>query len=640
MQYFKSLFYIDRNKIDIPKGIAQSIMMAIPLFLFYYLGNVSYGLMVSTGTLAHIYVFGGPLHSRIKTVIISSFTLSFAMFLGTLTANHMLLFGLLLFLFAVIPYFVCQTLDIKGPSSTFFIVAFGLASIMPHEPDQSLLRASLVLLGGLITLFIVIIATLLRKEDVLNNIILKEFHALHMLMHKFDSPQYNQHSKQVIALLMQSGDLLHKYRPQWKSQSHAYERAQMLHYYAEGIYSELNDLQIHKTGKIPDEIDGLMSQLIAMIQYKSRPSALKSFEIDTKFEYLASLCFDVEENLFSDDAVVMKKYSASRPLISHRLLAHLTLSSNIFQMTLKYSLLMSIAIAIALLCKIDRPYWVALTVHVILMGNTSLNSLKRAIQRLLGTLVGIGLVIVILKLNPDLWVVLLLIALCGGINEVFVGSNYMYTMFSVTLQVILMSGIAVGHLSFSYAYLRVFDVGIGLTIAVLGILLFSYFSNTTSRSKLLSDIDVLLNNQANVFYGLLAHHHVSPQEIYKMQLNLMNVRLLFNLIEGEFENIRDELMRLYPLLHYLEQLTFTLNRMHSTGGYVQLTPSDISHYLMVFQNIRYSLIHEIEIPSEHLAHFKRYHNVDNALNHLQKICNDLMLDDKYILNNNETLKIS
>ncbi|WP_414046891.1 FUSC family protein [Macrococcus equi] len=295
-------------------------------------------------------------------------------------------------------------------------------------------------------------------------------------------------------------------------------------------------------------------------------------------------------------------------------------------MTLKYSLLISIAIAIALLCKIDRPYWVALTVHVILMGNTSLNSLKRAIQRLLGTFVGIGIVFVILKLDPDLWVILLIIAICGGINEVFVGSNYMYTMFSVTSQVILMSGIAIGHLSFSFAYLRIFDVVIGLTIAVLGIFLFSYFSNTTNRSKLLSDIDELLADQANVFYGLLAHHHVSPREIYKMQLNLMNVRLLFNLIEGEFENVRDEQMRLYPMLHYLEQLTFTLNRMHTTGGYVQLTQSDISRYLMIFQNIRFALIHGIEIPAEQLSYFKRYHNVDHALNHLQQFCNDLIVN--------------
>lgn len=54
--FLKTVFYFNRSKIDTFKGIRQGLLMIIPALLGYYFGFFSFGLLIATGTLAHIYV--------------------------------------------------------------------------------------------------------------------------------------------------------------------------------------------------------------------------------------------------------------------------------------------------------------------------------------------------------------------------------------------------------------------------------------------------------------------------------------------------------------------------------------------------------------------------------------------------------
>ncbi|MCE4956645.1 hypothetical protein [Macrococcoides caseolyticum] len=149
LKHYRSLFILDRNKLDIPKFILQFIVMLIPLYIGYFLGNINMGLLISVGALSNIYVFGGTLQSKLKTIVIVTLIFAFATILGTLTAGHYVLFGILTLFFSVIPYYVCNVLKIKGPSSTFIIVAYGLASIMPHAPSDTKLAQYLLVLENI-----------------------------------------------------------------------------------------------------------------------------------------------------------------------------------------------------------------------------------------------------------------------------------------------------------------------------------------------------------------------------------------------------------------------------------------------------------------------------------------------------------
>ena len=55
-QIFASLIHFDQSKINIVKGMRQGLLMIIPVLIGYLCGFPSFGLLISTGTLAHVYV--------------------------------------------------------------------------------------------------------------------------------------------------------------------------------------------------------------------------------------------------------------------------------------------------------------------------------------------------------------------------------------------------------------------------------------------------------------------------------------------------------------------------------------------------------------------------------------------------------
>ena len=55
-QIINSLIHFDRSKIDIAKGIRQGFLMILPALIGYLLGFPMFGILISTGTLAHVYV--------------------------------------------------------------------------------------------------------------------------------------------------------------------------------------------------------------------------------------------------------------------------------------------------------------------------------------------------------------------------------------------------------------------------------------------------------------------------------------------------------------------------------------------------------------------------------------------------------
>ncbi|UXR76518.1 MULTISPECIES: hypothetical protein [unclassified Staphylococcus] len=142
--YLKHVTYVDTNKIDMNRGIRQGLLMLLPLLYGVCTHNMSLALLVSIGTFAHIYVFKGTFTSRMRAVTFATCGLVVAMMLGTFTVSYPILFGIGLLLVAVIPYYVFTTLHIPGPSSTFFIIAYSLSSVMPEDPHAFLYRGALV----------------------------------------------------------------------------------------------------------------------------------------------------------------------------------------------------------------------------------------------------------------------------------------------------------------------------------------------------------------------------------------------------------------------------------------------------------------------------------------------------------------
>ena len=106
-----------------------------------------------------------------------------------------------------------------------------------------------------------------------------------------------------------------------------------------------------------------------------------------------------------------------------------------------------------------------------MLGMTTVRMFDRAFARGIGTILGALLLSGILYFHPHTMIAVILMGAAAAMTEAFVGANYAFAVIFITTQVILLNGLASGNLSMEIAYTRILDVIIGITIAIVGILI-------------------------------------------------------------------------------------------------------------------------------------------------------------------------
>lgn len=130
-----------------------------------------------------------------------------------------------------------------------------------------------------------------------------------------------------------------------------------------------------------------------------------------------------------------------------------------------------IAAGIAHAAGAPHPAWAAMGAVAVMQGTHLHVSMNRALQRSVGTVVGAGLVWLILVQEPSVWSVIAVLVALQFATEMIIGSNYALGQILVTPMALLMSYLAsLGAAGTSMALERVFDTlvgaGIGIVLAV------------------------------------------------------------------------------------------------------------------------------------------------------------------------------
>lgn len=129
------------------------------------------------------------------------------------------------------------------------------------------------------------------------------------------------------------------------------------------------------------------------------------------------------------------------------------------------------------------PAWAAMGAVAVMQGVHLHTNMHRALQRMLGTVLGAGLVWLILSCHPSIWVLIVLIAIFQVVTEIVIGSNYALGQILVTPMALLMTYLA-SHGEAASAQLvpeRVLDTLVG---AVVGMLLAVVYSTLEDRVSL------------------------------------------------------------------------------------------------------------------------------------------------------------
>ena len=148
------------------------------------------------------------------------------------------------------------------------------------------------------------------------------------------------------------------------------------------------------------------------------------------------------------------------------LLENLSWQSPIFKHALRLAVVIMIGFAVGSIFKLQNPYWILLTIIVIMRPNYGLTK-SRSIQRIIGTVIGavIAVGIVLLVHNLMLFRILAILSLICAFATL--QKNYRTAAIFITLSVVFVYALLKPEV-FEVIEFRVLDTGIGAALAALG----------------------------------------------------------------------------------------------------------------------------------------------------------------------------
>lgn len=137
---------------------------------------------------------------------------------------------------------------------------------------------------------------------------------------------------------------------------------------------------------------------------------------------------------------------------------------------LTFGLFTGLSLFIARLLKLENPYWVPTSCIAVMHGASASHVFTRSLQRILGTLIGLGCSWGILLLAPSPLVICILIILSQVIVEFLVVRNYAIAVVFITLLTILLaeSNTAIPVNSAALFRTRVIDILLGCSLGSVG----------------------------------------------------------------------------------------------------------------------------------------------------------------------------
>lgn len=131
---------------------------------------------------------------------------------------------------------------------------------------------------------------------------------------------------------------------------------------------------------------------------------------------------------------------------------------------------MCISLAVAFALKFENPYWIPISCIAVMQGSSSKHIWSRGVQRILGTLIGLGITWLVAYTNPSALFIVVSITLLQIIVEFLVVRNYGIAVVFITILTIFLaeSGGQLTQNTETVFLARMLDILIGSVIGIIG----------------------------------------------------------------------------------------------------------------------------------------------------------------------------
>ncbi|MBC7867559.1 MAG: FUSC family protein, partial [Gloeobacteraceae cyanobacterium ES-bin-316] len=215
---------------------------------------------------------------------------------------------------------------------------------------------------------------------------------------------------------------------------------------------------------------------------------------------------------------------ATQDLRPSLLISNLHFGSNIFRHSIRVALALLVGYIVSLLFKADHGYWILLTIIVILKPAYSLSK-RRNSDRLIGTVAGIAVGVLILfffKNQAVLWVILVI--LMGG-SYMFLRTNYFLSVLLMTTYLLIFFQYAYPGNIGEIAQERLIDTVIGSAIAFFA----SFFIIPAWEKNGIRAYMIQMLEANKAYFTSIASYFVTLQPVDEAQLKSARRELLITL---------------------------------------------------------------------------------------------------------------
>ncbi|MEB8344798.1 FUSC family protein [Flavobacteriaceae bacterium KMM 6898] len=178
----------------------------------------------------------------------------------------------------------------------------------------------------------------------------------------------------------------------------------------------------------------------------------------------------VMANVEDANKIVLKKKDAKQFITTQEyslniLLQHLSLNSPICRHALRLTIAVGVGFLLGTLLGIRNPYWIVLTLIVLMRPSYGLTK-SRAIERIIGTLIGAAVAILIILLTDNIVVYKILAIISLTLAFSLIVQSYRSAAAFITLFIIFVYAL-INPNSFQVVQYRILDTAIGAVLAVI-----------------------------------------------------------------------------------------------------------------------------------------------------------------------------
>jgi len=564
LSIFRQALKVNRKPFPWVKAFSAGLAAGLPALIGLLLGSLEYGLIAVLGGFTYLYVFDTPYAQRAKKIFFVVLAMTLLTFLGTIAAPYPLAVAILMGLIGATAIFVFGSLRIAGPSAIFFVLVFAMVTGMPVEPDQALLRSGLVFLGGCLSWGIAMLGWLVDPYGPEEKVVKRVYLELANFMDAVGTDKVGEARHNMMSVLKEADETLAAGYIPWRK-TDLFNRLYVLNQNANKIFLYMTEHFMDRQEKLPEELGQSARKLANSVSKKDEntyETILQPDEMSADVSHLLKKIYDADAVMNEPLTKINQEIKTSKLSLKTVLGGSFDKHSIVFINALGLGLVTMVAAMIAFGFEMDRSFWVPLSCVAVMSGATIVANHHRAIQRGIGTVIGIVIASLILATEPSGYMIAFFIFALTFITELFIVKNYGLAALFFTPNALLMAeSTSIGNISFSYfASARIIDVIIGSAIGLIGVWL---IGRKSASNRIPRFISKTIRSQGQFMIELFSDKGKKinarrSKALRKMRINLNNLKILYNTASGEIPVKRERLEYYWPIVYSIEHLAYLL----------------------------------------------------------------------------------